>query len=623
MLSFRTLVQIQTYIIAISVFFIIIIFLPILSNIFFLPKLTLLQFGALALCITEIIKIFLIKKNNHFHYFDILMLIFLICNVLANLHSNASIISFFGFYRNEGMNLLYLPAFIVFAKVFHQLPKKNKDFIGLFIVSGTLLSSIYTIFHYIGYKINFGIIERPNGLDGHPIWSSGSIGFGLIYSIFFHINVFKNNTFKIIVKILFIGIHCVALYLLFSTTAWVSLFLTIAIYYLFFILKIHKKITIKKILIIFICFGILAFIFFKLAQYKNYSVSRRISEIKTTAQLFKHEFFPITKKWGNVLFGLGQNNTGFYFIKYKDIKNINDKEWLLNPTQLHNHFLELLFTIGFPGLSIWLLLTILTLYDALKQKDPLIFSLVIYLFFWQLLYILLPTGLLFTFLAFSMQKIRSLDLSSFLKKISDFFIIILFILFLIFIYINSRLILADYMFNQELYTKAINLNPYNEDYIRQYTTLLHNDLIRCQPSRVDDNIEGCIRENMKLSAMEEYNLLKQAISINPLNPNNWNGYSASTFALSFLDPNNKTKYRSIALYAGKKAYELNPTEAYYADGLGLTYLDIQDYQNAEKYFLIARTLQPHSIMFIDHLMEVYKQTGDKIKQQQLELLKKE
>lgn len=605
--------QLQTYVIGIVAFFVIITFLPILKNLYFLPKLTLIQIGGCILFLSEAFRLFISKKNERLNSLDVILFLFLIINLLAWIFSSARLISFFGIYQNEGMNLLYLPALLIIAGVFRKLKNEQKDTVYLFIIAGTLLSSIYTVIHYYSFANNYGIVDRPNGLDGHPIWSSSTIGFGLLLLLFFPLSLIQNRANRIYIKIIGSIIHATALFYLFSTTAAVTLLLTFIGYWMVFIIKIYKKLDLKKILLIVFAIAVVGLIFLRFAQIKSYSIQRRLTELTTTIKLFKSEYISSPDKIRYFFLGHGQNTTGFNYIQHKDPRNMSDKEWLINLTQLHNQFLELFFTIGLVGMLAWFYLFVGVILCSRKTNDKLLFVLSLYLFLWQQLYVLLPTGMLFSMLIISYLKNSKISFTPSLI-FQKYFVPGAYVFFTIFLlYMSVHIVYADYLFAQNDVKKAIKVNLYNDEYIRNYTNELHSELIRCQPSKPDPSIPDCPPAKLKKYAKEEFALLNKAVVVNPLNASNWNGLSASAFVLSFLEPENKKYYRNESLKAGIQTYHFNPTEAWYADGLGLIYLELQDYGNAQKYLEIAHILKPDSFEITKHLMEVYKQTNNQKK----------
>lgn len=595
---------IQSHLLGLILFDCLIFFVPTFYDSFNLPKLLLLLGGSLVLILLELTQFIFSKKKYVLDKLDILLISYLFINVFSYLFSPVKSVSLWGFYPFEGLNLFFVPTFISIAWIFRQLSKKDKSVVLQYVFYSIIIASFYIL-----YKHSLHVI-RPEGFEGHPVAQAGIIALGIVltFNIDLHyFSLFKGN----LIKLLTIILHLVALYILNSSTAWISLgFALIA--GIFLKLKKYNKRFNKRLIIIlsisFFCF-IIGLLF--LINKKQFSVYRRSIEIKGIINMLKGEYVIAPSGFKNLVIGHGQNSSGFYYTKYKLPPQNNDKEWQVLLTNFHNHFFEIFFTTGMLTLFIWLLFFLLALRKAWEKKNLSYIMILFYLLSWQMLYLLLPSIYAITWIMlFLISDTVKKPFVAINNKPFKYIVIFFIYLYCFFAFSNGiNLLRAEIAFSHNDTETSMILAPYNDFYIKSAINKSLNLLVFCS-SRKDTQFPECKRTNLDNKIKNVYENGKKIVSINPYNAENWALLGTIIFKKYLYSNSSDFALRNKSLIAGKKAFELDPTNPVYADDIGLVYYDIQDYKSAEKYWMIAYKLKPDYHPTLNHLRDLNQRLGN-------------
>lgn len=606
---------IQTHLLGIILFDVLILFVPGFYNSFYLPKLVLLLSSALVLLTLE--TIYFIKNQRRYLIFisDFWLIFFLFINILATYFSAARSISFWGFYPFEGLNLFFLPSFIIFAWIFKRLTKKAKNYVLLYVFFSIIIASSFVIYKYLRSSILYNErLIRPSGFEGHPVAQGGIIGLGILLTMMVDLD-FLPIILRRIVKLIVIIVHLISLIILNSSTVWVSLAVSFTAGIIIKITLLKKKYFPMKFPIFSIVIFSLSLCLIFLINKKQFSIYRRLIETKGVVNMLKGEYISSPYGFKNLVIGHGQNSSGFFYPKYKLPPQINDKEWQVLLTNFHNHFFEIFFTTGVIALLIWLSFFYLAFKNAWEKKNTSYVMILFYLLNWQMLYLLLPSIHAITWiLLFLMSDIDKKPFIAINNRVLKLFVIAFILIYCIFTFSNGlNLIRAEIAFNRGDVETAITLAPHNDFYIKSSINKTLDLLVLCK-SRKDTQFPECKRTNLDHAIKKAYENGETITSINPYNAESWALFGNVIFKKYLFSNSLNFALRKESLTAGKKALELDPTNPVYADDIGLVYYDIRDYKNAEKYWLIAYKLKPDYHATLNHLRDLNERLGNKEKQ---------
>ncbi len=609
----RYIPAIQAYILGICLFYILIIFIPWFKDSYFLPKLMLLQVAASLLLVFEAIKILVsrqyrIEIRKSFFYISGFILI----NALSLYVSKAPSISFWGFYQHEGLNFYPLMAIFIIIIFYISLDRKLQNVIQKFIVMGISVSALFVIYKSYGDFISSRTIDRPLGTEGHPIWTSGVIGLGIFIVMQLNLAAVRPLV-RIIIKSTLILIYIGALFFLNSATTWLSLGISL---FLWVFLLVRKQKSLQNWIMSITLIALLIFLLLSalnLYEIKTFSVNKRIIELKTAATAILYEIKQPEKYWLNILFGNGQNTSGFLYAKFKTPDQNMDKEWLSNITNIHHHFLELFITTGFLGTLLWFVINVQAIRHEIEINSMMRAAMLIYLILWQQLYFLTPGIYILAWIfitdSLGKRKIASVFFDFQRHKIIPVCIsLCLFIIAAIYLYIAGASATAEYYFSRADTHTAVTIMPYNDVYFSTDASAVMSQIKNCTQSNQREAV-FCQSPMLNRNFDRIFTDLKKAIQINPLNGDNWNNVGTALFYRSLLSDKHKGLYRTRAIRYGKKAMELDPINPFFTNNVGAVYFDMRDYPNAEKYFLASYNLKPDFIATLRHLRDLYRQMG--------------
>lgn len=624
---------ISSYITGFILFYISLITIPSFTNPYYLPKLIVLQIGALLLLFVGLIK-FLKTKRIFYSItrFHILLFLFACVNTIAFFISKSKTVSFFGLYGSEVQNYVFI--INVLLVVFFYSFQKSSKIPTYFFIAGIYIHSFFVLYQYY-----FLHISRPNGLEGHPIWSAGIIAIGLLVAL-------SNLKLKPIHRLPFILPPIISLIILDSSTVWVSLLIAFlgTLYF-------QKK---ERNYLIFFCSILVFLLFLYLIPKEQFSLQKRFEEYKTTVVLLKNK--------GLTLFGNGQNTSGLYALSYRTKEQNQDKEAFFRPTTIHNQFLETLFSTGIFGFIIWILLFCVALRKK-ENRTPFQFTLILFILVWQLFYYLPFSMYLISFIVLSAEKnlkqVRDdgrnirYDKARYMcnRLISpDINLILMLFLFLIALIIGSlffsyKAVRGEIAFSNRQFDIAVQNTPFNDQFLRESAYRTLQLTINCyknlptqnkKPQYYSDRILllfnnynydekraflyeqakiGCTQTNTDELSTLTLKQLKKAVELNPLHPDNWNAYGSANFQIAHTTNyfELKDNYVQHALVSFLHAAAIEPNDPLYLDNLGLVYLDMKQFNKAKKYFTKALEIDPKNIVTLKHLQETINQQRESTK----------
>ncbi len=387
----------QTHLLGFMLLDCLVLFVPLFYDAFNLPKLAVLTAGSAILLLSEIFLL-VTSKAYKVDRLDRYLLLFLCINIFAYMFSGIRSVAFWGLYPFEGLNLFYIPSFLVLAWIFKRLSANQRNTVILYFFCGTVLSALYVLYRYVYDIAQYNaFLSRPGGTEGHPVAQAGIIATGLLLVPAVNIP-FPAKPFRRVAKLLIALLLLTVLYILYSSTAWISLAAAAVAGLLLkatrFFTKPDKRYVLFTGLALIACvIGLLYVI-----RIKQFSIFRRSVEIKGIINLIGKEYMHSPDSALNFLFGHGQNTSGFYYTKYKLPPQTGDKEWQILLTNFHNHLFEMFFTTGIFSVIVWILLWYGAFRTAWHKKNIYYLTILVYLAVWQQFYLLLPSLNAFTWI---------------------------------------------------------------------------------------------------------------------------------------------------------------------------------------------------------------------------------
>lgn len=186
------------------------------------------------------------------------------------------------------------------------------------------------------------------------------------------------------------------------------------------------------------------------------------------------------------------------------------------------------------------------------------------------------------------------------------------------LYTSINLFRAEHALANDQYEQALTLAPQNAEYMRQTAQnyiLLVDMVKKSYPCLWNKSCNSLTTHNLYENGKR---YADKSIHMNPYRGINWYTYNVLVFH-QYLDELPKDKKKAeFALQLIEKAHTLDPSNPEYVDSKGQIYLDMQQYELAEKYFKQAIDLKHDFIQSYRHLREVYFQTHQMKKTQQME-----
>lgn len=606
--------KIKSHTLGIVIFYCILAYIPVLNNNYYVPKVVILLSGLAVLAIIEGYTR-LRRTNDKINITPktLLFILFFISQVLALMFSKAPLISLFGFYKIEGQNFLFSASAIILFFLSRNINTDKLRSVFKYILASTTLSAIYYSYLFIRSYLTHTNI-RPTGLEGHPIWSASIIGIGLL--LIPQVNSFlKQKKFALpykgfLVFVLYF-VHVLALIAFDSTLVFAALFISILL--IIFIRFQQKKMMIFLVVVLPV-FLTSFFIFPQILKKEQFSIFKRQQEYRLITHMFTEEFKKNQYSAKRILFGWGQETSGFTLLSYKDQQSKEDKEWINNRAIIHNQLLELWWSSGLFGLITWMAILITAYRITIQNKDYFLMLLLTYGFVWQQFYILTPSFQIFIILLltiiFSRSKEKIVLAIPLLKRSA---VIGLTLLSTVSIFLAASTLIGEIMFVLEKYENAYKIQPWNEVFMQKKLDAYVFQLSLCQKGLID-----CPNNTKQDITQHALTIVREKVRLNPINPDNWNDYSAALFQFYYAHQSTDKRLVTQAMDAANKAIRLYPNNNVYYDTRGALYLEKQLYKQAEADFTKSFTLNPKHLSTIKHLIELYKQTNNQSKKKDFE-----
>lgn len=595
----RHLSTIQTYLTAITLFLTSIIFVPVLNNTYTLPKLLILYFCSFVIVFFEGIKI-IIQKKIKILKMDIFVFLLLLSQLASWYFAHNRVQAFWGEYGLEGLSFFSFIAYLSLVFVYARLDSFQKKIIKSFFVGGTSIAILYAVWQYTQ------VPNRPNGLAGQPIESAHTIALGLLvsYDLFYRYILSTKNKFFISLYLIFNILYLISLYLLESSTTFISLTTAILLIFIFNIQSVRENLNKKNILLVLTGVCVLALILFNLLPKKSFSTSQRISELRSSLRMI---YLEVPSSPLSLLFGRGQNSSGLYFRPYKDASVFKTTEWFWQLGQIRNFYLESFFTLGLLGFIIWHLLALWSLLESVRNKKYFSAAIFFFILSWEMVYYLFPITVTI-FLLYAAENNESVT-----KKFNNKFLYLIFSVVLIVLSIyglfhSYRLLKGEYAYSRSNYDEAIQTVPENIVYKAEYAHAIYNSInsYRFYADTCVHN-SSCSHRYVHEKYDKGTRLLIEALKINPKESDYWNALSTYYFQ-QYLDEGSVQKeLLQKADETTRKGLVIDPYNPFLLDGLGAVYLERGDLGQAEKYFRKALQSKPDFTPSQGHVEEVERQ----------------
>lgn len=595
----KTLREVQTYLLAVGLFFSFITVVPSLHNSFAFPKLISLYLAGFTTIGIEGVIFFFRKNEYKFTLYDALLALLLATNLLSFSVSFNQTVSFWGEYLEEGANIFAISCYLSIAWVYVRLNEYEQLIIKLFILAATTFESLYAIYQYTR------LFDRPNGLEGQPIFSAISISLGLVILL----SLYNRLPYKKILITSFGIIHLLALIALDSSTSFVSI-AAVGIFLLSTSINHFFHRTIYKAIVILLLVSLVAITFISLIQKESFSLSQRSREINTAVSMI----FSESRSIKFILLGHGQYAASSYFPLYKDPKqNLIKNEWDWKIVRLHNQYLDWFFNVGLFGFVPWIFLSF---YYLKKKLFHNISSTATCIFFIVLgsLYFFPPTTYVTLLIYIGEFFNDSIPIS--MRALRHLWI--LFLLLAMFgLYSTYTIVRGQIAFTRNDFNSAYIYDKYNSDYMYRAAVSVSTGITTYGIQKACPTYIACDRSKLQRDFTSALTYINRAVDIQKKAEYFNEKGEVYFYQLLYDDPNN-FNYRQQALENFQKAITYDPQNPIYVDNVGQIYLQYKNFPKAEYYFSKALALKKDYIVALKHLREIYKQTGDNKKSMSIE-----
>jgi tetratricopeptide (TPR) repeat protein len=605
-LSFLTNILFNFFLV--FLFFLPIFYSPLLADKFDLPKILLIYFFC------SILLIIFAFFYNFFVFPDKVLLKILGFYILVYSLSTSlsyqkatSLLGYWGTYTHSF--LFFIALLIIFFVTFFIFSKKRGFFaIAVYLTTSAFLTALYGIYQYFGFFLKGQADYRLRSTIGEP----NRLAFYLIavLPISFSLFLKENNKFF---KILFLIINLVislAIILTSSRAAWISLLISLLIFFYF----INKKKVLNYSLIInrnWFFLGIFFLGFFSFSVWQKNIIIYRIKSIykdlinKNGSTYFRLDEWQTAlkislnrKKIYQYALGNGPQTAVYFFLKEKKPNPsipVNQRYWLT--TQVRNQYLDQYLNLGFLGLFSSLILNFYIIKKIVNsfQKDfiywGLFFSWLVIVISGIFYYFSIINSVLFWVLSAVLLSTRE-TLIKYSFKNKFYLKWLLIIIGLIGIFASARVMLADFYCQQRNFQKAVKFNYLNS----YYWTLLSLDLS-----------QQAFKNSNFLLLNQAVIAGKKAVSLNQFEPKNLQGLQKAYYYQGLLIDK---KYYLQALFIINKWQNKDPYNYLVYDSLGLIQLDLGQLPAAFQNFQKALKLNPEFLPGYLHCAEVLKQQGN-------------
>lgn len=581
------------------------LFIPFFDITFEFPKYIVFLFLSGILLILHSIKVskssfIIIPKNK------IVMLLFIVffSYAISSIFSVSPITSLFGLREMYTGGLIYYMCLIITFYTAFSLKKYTEVILKNIVFAGFAVSLFGIGEYFLQFLNTHTWLFRVSSTIGQPVRLSLYLLAILPISFSFMLkekNILQKKLFSLITFII-----SVTFFFTFTRSAYIIFFLII--FYLLF--QLSKIQLLKKINYFTVIFAIIAILFGIItiqripktySQFLSSSLSSRLNEWKTVRKVFQQQ--SIIRK----IIGTGPDTIYFTYPKqissYKKIPL--ESSLKIAPLQVRNHYINLLSTIGIVGLIFYLLLArnIFINIDQIKDhylkiglSSSFLAILLLSIFYYQtdnqLLIFWIIAGLSFSLKS---QKFQF----SLIHKSKVQITLFIFGIFLS-IYSLSTIIsesITSVTKSEIPVTIAYYLNPFDQTNALQLSRTYYN----------------IAKEQLFIDPIKAHNYLTKSLQILKTNQKLFPLYRENHYSLA-------TTYYWAGLHVSKNFHydaisnlniltQIDPSNYYYSDQIGLSYLALGQFDHALSYFNHALIQDPEYAGVYLHIGELLKQQG--------------
>ena len=338
-----------------------------------IPKVIILCSGALYLLPRLTLKLHFLKNNKVQSILLILSTLFFIQLLIVMAFSNAPLEQQIFGRTGRGMGFAtWFSCLIILllSALSTQIGNIHHIHFGLTLTG--VATAVYAICQSFGFDF-FPWDSKTNGVIstmGNPNFVSGLIAMSFIPSLIY----FEFKKYKVYIKVILIVLYCFALYRADSLQGYIGITLSVITYLLAYLW--YKNKSLFSSLFVLSMSGLVAVVLSSLNKGPLSSFFYKVS-VQSRGDFWRSA---INTSNDHKLFGVGLDSFGDYYLKYRDIVAVNHP-WAEFTDSAHNYFLDLLVSGGYPLLTIYICIHLLTLWSLLRafrtntQFKPLLVSL--------------------------------------------------------------------------------------------------------------------------------------------------------------------------------------------------------------------------------------------------------
>ena len=323
-----------------------------------IPKVIILCSGALYLLPRLTLKLHFLKNNKVQSILLILSTLFFLQLLIVMTFSNAPLEQ--QIFGRTGRGMGFASWFscliiLVLSALSTQIGNIHHIHFGLTLTG--VATAVYAICQSFGFDF-FPWDSKTNGVIstlGNPNFVSGFIAMSFIPSLIY----FEFKKYKVYIKVILIILYCIALYRADSLQGYIGITLSVITYLLAYLWYKNKSLFIS--LFVLSISGLVVVVLGSLNKGPLSSFFYKVS-IQSRGDFWRSA---INTSNDHKLFGVGLDSFGDYYLKYRDIVAVSHP-WAEFTDSAHNYFLDLLVSGGYPLLTIYICIHLLTLWSLLS-----------------------------------------------------------------------------------------------------------------------------------------------------------------------------------------------------------------------------------------------------------------
>jgi O-antigen ligase len=323
-----------------------------------IPKVIILCSGALYLLPRLTLKLHFLKNNKVQSILLILSTLFFLQLLIVMTFSNAPLEQ--QIFGRTGRGMGFASWFscliiLVLSALSTQIGNIHHIHFGLTLTG--VATAVYAICQSFGFDF-FPWDSKTNGVIstlGNPNFVLGFMAMSFIPSLIY----FEFKKYKVYIKVILIILYCIALYRADSLQGYIGITLSVITYLLAYLWYKNKSLFIS--LFVLSISGLVVVVLGSLNKGPLSSFFYKVS-IQSRGDFWRSA---INTSNDHKLFGVGLDSFGDYYLKYRDIVAVSHP-WAEFTDSAHNYFLDLLVSGGYPLLTIYICIHLLTLWSLLS-----------------------------------------------------------------------------------------------------------------------------------------------------------------------------------------------------------------------------------------------------------------